>query len=55
MKSSRETAAPPQKTISVPLKHEPAPGWTTSEPPSTDEYERFRSLTRRLLQVPKQR
>jgi hypothetical protein len=44
------------KTMSVPLTHNPAPGWTTSQPPdepTADQYERFRDLTQRLLQVPK--
>lgn len=41
-------------TISLPMTHEPAPGWSTTVPPEEEaEFDRFTDLARRLVNVPK--
>jgi len=53
MKSSKAKPDRQAQTFSLPMMHEPGPGWSTTEPPPDEQFTRFEELTRRLVKVPK--
>ena len=58
MKSSKASPRPSDqtgRTIRLPRTHEPAPGWSTTEPPTAEQFTRFEELTRKLVKVPKKK